>query len=43
MLCDDLKGWDDLKVRGKEAQEGGDIHIYMYNSCFYTAETNTTL
>ena len=28
MLCDDLQGWD--REGGKEAQEGGDMGIYVY-------------
>ena len=28
MLCDDLEGWD--REGGREAQEGGDIVIYVY-------------
>ena len=28
MLCDDLEGWD--KEGGREAQEGGDMGIYVY-------------
>ena len=28
MLCDDLKGWD--RESGREAQEGGDMEIYVY-------------
>ena len=28
MLCDDLEGWD--REGGKEAQEGGDMGIYVY-------------
>ena len=27
MLCDDLEGWD--KEGGREAQEGGDVGIYV--------------
>ena len=43
MLCDDLKGWD--RVGGREAQEGGDMEIYVHisDSPYYTAETNRTL
>ena len=28
MLCDDLEGWD--REGGREAQEGGDMGIYVY-------------
>ena len=28
MLCDDLEGWD--RKDGREAQEGGDMGIYVY-------------
>ena len=28
MLCDDLEGWD--REDGREAQEGGDMGIYVY-------------
>ena len=28
MLCDDLEGWD--TEDGREAQEGGDMRIYVY-------------
>ena len=28
MLCDDLEGWD--REGGREAQEGGDMEIYVY-------------
>ena len=28
MLCDDLEGWD--REGGGEAQEGGDMGIYVY-------------
>ena len=28
MLCDDLVGWD--REGGREAQEGGDMGIYVY-------------
>ena len=28
MLCDDLEGWD--TEGGREAQEGGDMEIYVY-------------
>ena len=41
MLCDDLEGWEG--EGGREAQEGGDIHIRRADSLCYTAETNTTL
>ena len=45
MLCDDLEGWD--RERGREAQEGGEVGIYVYiyiaDSLCCTAETNTTL
>ena len=42
MLCDDLEEWD--REGGRQAQEGGDmgIYVYIYSLC-YTAETNTTL
>ena len=39
-LCDDLEGWHG---RGKEAQEGGDICIYIAESLYCIAEANTTL
>ena len=42
MLCDNLEEWDGVGG-GKEAQEGGDIHIPMTDSCSYMAETNTIL
>ena len=43
MLCDNLEGWD--REGGKEAQEGGDMGIYIYisESLCCTPETNTTL
>ena len=28
MLCDDLEGWD--REDGREAEEGGDMGIYVY-------------
>ena len=28
MLCDNLEGWD--REGGREAQEGGDMGIYVY-------------
>ena len=28
MLCDDQEGWD--RYDGREAQEGGDMGIYVY-------------
>ena len=28
VLCDDLEGWD--REGGREAQEGGDMGIYVY-------------
>ena len=28
MICDDLEGWD--REGGREAQEGGDMGIYVY-------------
>ena len=28
MFCDDLEGWD--REDGREAEEGGDIGIYVY-------------
>ena len=28
MLCDDLEGWD--RKGGREAQEGGDMGIFVY-------------
>ena len=47
MLCDHLEGSD--RVGGREAQEGGDMQIYIYiyiciaDSLCYTAATNTTM
>ena len=41
MICDDLEWWDG-RGGGREAIEGGDICIYMADSCC-TAETNTIL
>ena len=44
MLYDDLEGWD--REGGREAQEGGDMGIYVYiiaDSICCTAKTNTTL
>ena len=41
MLCDDLEGWDG--GCGRETQEGGDKCILIADSCYCTAETNTTL
>ena len=41
MLCDHLEGWDE--EGGREAQEGGDIGIYIADSLCCTAETNTAL
>ena len=45
MLCYDLEGWD--REDGREAQEGGDMGIYvcivMDDSLCCTTETNTTL
>ena len=38
MLCDDLDGWDG----GGEAQERGDICIFIAGSLGHKAETNTT-
>ena len=36
------RGWNGVGG-GKEVQEGGDIYILMPDSCWYMAETNTTL
>ena len=38
MLCDNLQGWDRVRVRvrvrgGKEGHKGGDISIPMADSC----------
>ena len=41
MLCDDLEGWDGVGS-GREVQEGGDICIFLADSCCSMAETNTT-
>ena len=43
MLFDDLEGWD--RERGREAQEGGYMGLYVYitDSVCCTAVTNTTL
>ena len=46
MLCDNLEGRD--REGGREAQEGGDMAIYIYiyliaDSLCCTAQTNTTL
>ena len=43
MLCDHLEGWD--REDGREAQEGGDMEIYVNkaDSLCYKAETNTPL
>ena len=42
MLCDNLKGWDGVRG-GREFQDGGDIYIYMADSCCCLAETNAIL
>ena len=44
MLCDDQNGWNE-GWGGREAQERGDIYIYIYMADSYccTVETNTTL
>ena len=42
MICDDLEGWGGDGGE-REAQEVGDICIYIADSCCCTAETNTTL
>ena len=41
-LCDNVEGWDGVGG-GRELQEGGDICIFMTDSCWYMAETNTIL
>ena len=41
MLSDNLEGWDGIRD-GREVQEGGDICIFMGDSCCM-AETNITL
>ena len=28
---------------GREVQEGGDMHVFIPDSCYCMAETNTTL
>ena len=38
---DDLEGWNEGGEM--ETQEGGDICVRIADSCFCTAETNTTL
>ena len=40
MLSDDLEGWEG---KGREAQEGGDICLFMADSHCFIAETNATL
>ena len=42
MLCGNLEGWDGVG-EGKEVQEGGNMCILMADSCWCTAETNTTV
>ena len=42
MLCGNLDGWDGLGA-GKEVQEGGNTCILMADSCWCTAESNTTV
>ena len=42
VLCDNLEGWDGVGG-GKESLEGGDICIYLADSCCCLAETNTML
>ena len=41
LLCDYLERWD--RGCGREAQQGGDPCILMADSCFCSAEINTTL
>ena len=31
-----------MGVDGREVQKGGDVCILIVDSCYYTAETNTT-
>ena len=39
LCCDDLEGWDGGR---RETQEGGDICLFIADSHYYRAETNTT-
>jgi len=41
MGCEDLEACDGVEV-GREAQAAGDLCILMPDSCYSTAETNTT-
>jgi len=41
VLCDNAEGWDAGRGRRK-VQEGGDICIFMANSCCSMAEANIT-
>ena len=40
MLCDDIEGWD--VGGGMEAQEGGEIYIYMYIYIFFIVQQKPT-
>ena len=42
MFCDNLEGWDGVGG-ASEAQDGGDICIFMADSCCCSAEINTIL
>ena len=42
VLCENLKGWD-VEGGGEQVQERGDACIPMADSCWCTAENNTTL
>ena len=42
MLCDNLEGWDGVGG-GRKVQEGGDMCVPVADSCWYMAETNTTV
>ena len=44
MLCDNLEvGMGGMGGGGREVQEGGDMYIPIADSCWWVAETNTTL
>ena len=42
MYCDNLEEWNGIGGK-REAQEGGDIHIPMAESCRYMVETDIIL